>query len=68
MHRTTLHIRSKSDPSVYWYDKDGFIVVSQTECTNFYVTGNTRPEKDNAIIPSDNISVSVVGKDNMVVT
>lgn len=57
------YIRSKSDPSIFWYDSDGFIVPSKTERTKFRVTGLTRSDKDHVIIPSDQIRISVVDKD-----
>lgn len=57
------YIRSKSDPSIFWYNSDGFIVPSKTQRTKFRVTGQTRPEKDHVIIPSDQIRISLVEKD-----
>ncbi|KAE8336105.1 hypothetical protein BDV24DRAFT_168555 [Aspergillus arachidicola] len=59
-----FYIRSKSDPTVFWHDNDGFIVASKTERTKFRVTGKTRPEKDHVMIRSDHISITVIGKDN----
>ncbi|KAB8220553.1 hypothetical protein BDV33DRAFT_203408 [Aspergillus novoparasiticus] len=59
-----FYIRSKSDPTVFWHDNDGFIVASKTERTKFRVTGKTRPEKGHVMIRSDHISITVVGKDN----
>lgn len=57
------YIRSKSDPSIFWYDNDGFIVPSKTNRTKFRVTGLTRSEKDHVIIPSDQIRISLVDRD-----
>ncbi|KAB8246522.1 hypothetical protein BDV35DRAFT_392953 [Aspergillus flavus] len=62
LHR--FYIRSKSDPTVFWHDNDGFIVASKTERTKFRVTGKTRLEKDHVMIRSDLISITVIGKDN----
>jgi hypothetical protein len=58
------YIRSKSDPSIFWYDNDGFIVPSKTQRTKFRVVGKTRSEKDHVIIPTDHISISVVGRED----
>ena len=57
------YIRSKSDPSIFWYDSDGFIVPSKTQRTKFRVTGLTRSERDHVIIPSDQIRISLVDRD-----
>lgn len=57
------YIRSKSDPSIFWYESDGFIVPSKTQRTKFRVTGLTRSERDHVIIPSDQIRISLVDRD-----
>ncbi|KOC09872.1 hypothetical protein AFLA70_381g001271 [Aspergillus flavus AF70] len=63
-HLHRFYIRSKSDPTVFWHDNDGFIVASKTERTKFRVAGKTRPEKDHVMIRSDLNSITVIGKDN----